>query len=84
MNLIEDWAGKVWKLWSVRLAALAGIVAGYFAAYPNELQKLVGMVPEAYRPLASLLIGVFVFATATGSRLVKQGTPPCPPEGGEK
>lgn len=80
MNLIEDWAEKVWKLWSVRLAALAGIVAGYFAAYPGELQKLVGMVPEAYRPVASLLIGVFVFATATGSRLVKQGTPPCPPE----
>ncbi|SMD05630.1 hypothetical protein [Novosphingobium sp. B1] len=80
MNLIEDWAEKVWKLWSVRLAAIAGIVAGYFAAYPSELQKLVEMVPEAYRPVASILIGVFVFTTATGSRLVKQGTPPCLPE----
>lgn len=79
MNMIENWTQKVWKLWSVRLAALAGVVAAYFAAYPGELQKLVSMVPEGYRPLASMAIGLFVFATATGSRLVKQGSPPCAP-----
>jgi hypothetical protein len=78
--MIEDWGQKIWKLWSVRLAALAGIVAAYFAAYPGELEKLIAIVPEQYRPLASMAVGLFVFATATGSRLVKQGTPPCPPK----
>jgi len=75
MKLIENWAQHLWKAWSIRLAMLAGVVGAYFAAYPAELQKLVGMVPEQYRPLASIVVGLFIFSTATGARLVKQGKP---------
>lgn len=83
MNLVDDWLTQLRKAWSIRLAGIAGLVAAYFAAYPAELQKLIAIVPEEYRSLASLAVGLFVFATATGSRLVKQPSPPCPPEDGE-
>ena len=75
MKLIEDWAQHLWRAWSIRLAMIAGVVGAYFAAYPAELQKLVGMVPEEWRSLASIAVGLFIFSTATGARLVKQGKP---------
>lgn len=73
MKLIEDWAQHLWRAWSIRLAMIAGLVGGYFTAYPAELQKLVEMVPEKWRPLASLAAALFIFSAATGARLVKQG-----------
>ena len=76
MKLIENWVHYLWRAWSIRLAAIAGIVAAYLAAYPDELQKLIAIVPDEYRPIASLAIGVFVFASATGARLVRQGGEP--------
>lgn len=72
MKLVEGWASHWWKFWSVRLAMVAGLAAGYLAAYPDELKTLIAYVPEKWRPLVSMAIGLFVFASATGSRLVVQ------------
>lgn len=64
------------KLWSVRLAAVAGIVAAYLAAHPETTQDLLALLPDGpLRVLASAGVGLFVFATATGARLAKQSKP---------
>lgn len=71
MKLIDE-AHNWYKLWSVRLAALAGLTAAYLAANPDQAQAVIDSVPEAFRPLASIALGLFVFGLATGARLVKQ------------
>ncbi len=71
MKLIEE-ARQFWRWWSVRLAALAGIVAGYFTAYPAQLQGLLAYVPERWRPVASIAVGLVVFALPTLARVIKQ------------
>lgn len=73
MKLINDWR-KAHKFASVRLAALAGVVVAYFAAYPDQWQAVLNSVPEAYRPL----VGLLVFAMAGGSRVVQLGQPKAP------
>jgi hypothetical protein len=73
MKLIDDWAAQLRKAWSIRLAGLAGVVGAYFVAFPSELDRLTGMLPESYREPFALLAGLFIFATASGARLVKQG-----------
>ena len=65
MKLIANWKAAH-KFASVRLAALAGLVVAYFAAYPEQWQAVLHSVPEAYRPL----VGLLVFAIAGGSRVV--------------
>ncbi len=68
MKLIEGWK-QAHKLASVRLAALAGIVAGYFTAYPDQLATLIAIVPEEWRPVASVFAGLVVTTFAAGSRV---------------
>lgn len=65
IGLVDGWR-KAHKFASVRLAALAGLVVAYFAAYPDQWQAVLHSVPEAYRPL----VGLLVFAMAGGSRVV--------------
>lgn len=73
MKYLIDNAGQWWRMWSVRLAALAGVVAAYLAANPDQTQSLLDVLPDGpMRVLASIGIGVFVFGLATGTRLVKQ------------
>lgn len=73
MKYLIDNAGEWWRMWSVRLAALAGVVAAYLAANPDQTQSLLDVLPDGpLRVLASIGIGVFVFGLATGTRLVKQ------------
>lgn len=73
MKYLIDNAGEWWRMWSVRLAALAGVVAAYLAANPDQTQALLDVLPDGpLRVLASIGIGVFVFGLATGTRLVKQ------------
>lgn len=80
MKYLIDNAGQWWRFYSVRLAALAGVVAAYLAANPDQTQALLDVLPDGpLRVLASIAIGVFVFGLATGARLAKQGKP----EGGE-
>lgn len=74
MKLIDE-AAQWHKMASVRLAAIAGMVAGYLAANPDQTQALLDLLPEGpLRVLASAGIGLFVFSLATGARLVRQGT----------
>ena len=74
MRLIENWAETLLKAGSIRLAALAGIVAGYLAANPDQTEALLALLPDGpLRVLASAGIGLFVFSLATGARLVRQG-----------
>lgn len=71
MRLIENWATHMWKLWSVRLAAFAGVIAGWAATDPQGFARLMETVPEGVRPL----VGLIVFLAATYTRLAKQGKP---------
>lgn len=75
MKLIEDWATQIRKAWSIRLAGIAGLVGAYFVAYPGELERLTGLLPEAYREPFGLIAGFLIFSTAAGARLVRQGKP---------
>ena len=70
LQLIENWADALWKAWSIRLAALAGVLAGWATTDPQGWQHMVELLPEPLRPL----VGVLVFIPATGTRLVKQDT----------
>ncbi|HWK40792.1 MAG TPA: hypothetical protein VNR60_02580 [Croceibacterium sp.] len=72
-NLLIDEARQWWRLWSVRLAALAGVIAAYLAASPSEAERLLELLPDGpLRTLASVGIGLLVFGLATGARLAKQ------------
>lgn len=81
MKYLIDEASQWWKLWSVRLAALAGLVAAWLAANPEQTQDLLNLLPDGpMRVLASAGIGLFVFALATGTRLARQGRKPDDPD----
>ncbi len=85
MNLLIDEARQWWRMWSVRLAALAGIAAGYLAANPDVTESILALLPEGpWRVLASAAIGLFVFGAATGARLLRQPVKGCPPTEGEE
>lgn len=74
MKLIENWPQHLWRAWSIRLAAVAGVIAGYLAANPETTEALLSLLPDGpWRVLASAGVGLFVFAMATGARLMKQG-----------
>ena len=74
MKLIDNWLETLLKAGSIRLAALAGVVAGYLAANPDQTQALLALLPDGpMRVLASAGIGLFVFSLATGARLVSKG-----------
>jgi len=74
MKLIDNWLETLLKAGSIRLAALAGVVAGYLAANPDQTQALLALLPDGpMRVLASAGIGLFVFSLATSSRLLSKG-----------
>lgn len=73
MKYLIEGAENWWRLWSVRLAALAGVVTAYLAANPEQSQELLALLPDGpLRVVASIAIGLFVFATTTGVRLASQ------------
>lgn len=72
MQLIDNWKSKVWRLWSVRLAALFAALAAAIMANPGLLLGLIGFVPESLRPLAALATFVVTFAIPTLVRIVHQ------------
>lgn len=72
MKLIQNWkAAHRWA--SVRLAAIAAFVAAYFTLNPDHLALISALVPEQYRPLVAVAIGMLTFGTAAGSRVVSFG-----------
>lgn len=76
MRLIDE--ARSWhKFASVRLAALAGVLAAYLAANPDVTNELLGLLPDGpMRTLAAVGIGLFVFSMATSARLVTTGKRP--------
>jgi len=77
MKYLIDDARQAWKFWSVRLAMLAGVTAGYLAANPDQTQALLDLLPDGpARVLASAGLGLFVFSLAAGTRLARQGKKP--------
>jgi hypothetical protein len=72
MQIVENWR-SAWRLYSVRLAAAAGLIAAYLAANPDQTQDLLALLPDGpMRTLAAAGIGLFVFTLATGTRLARQ------------
>lgn len=41
---------------SVQLAVVAGTVGAYAAAYPEQMQQAIALVPEQYRPLVTFAV----------------------------
>ena len=76
MKLIEE-ARQFWRLWSVRLAAVAGMLAGYMTAFPEQVQQLFDYVPEQWRWAASIATALAVFALPTWLRLMAQPKKEC-------
>jgi len=69
---IKDEAANLWRLWSVRLAALGGLIAAYLVSEPTVLPRMVAAVPQEWRPVASILAGFAAFAIPTIMRRLPQ------------
>lgn len=67
LKLIEGYAAASWKLYSVRLLALATAVATYAALNPDQAAAVVAYVPEQWRP-AVTIAGGFVVWWMRGAR----------------
>lgn len=61
IQLVAHWR-LWWRRWSTWLASIPALIAGYLTAYPNELRGLVAYVPDEWRPVASILVSLLVFA----------------------
>lgn len=71
MNPIAE-LRALWRYWSVKLAAVAGLFVAYLIADPTALPAMVAHVPEGWRPLASVLVGFAAFALPTIARRLPQ------------
>lgn len=72
MKLVSD-SRKWWKMWSIRLAALAGIFVTYLAENPDVVNMLLAFLPDGpLRVLGSIAVGFIVFAVPAGARLLQQ------------
>ena len=54
MKLIEQ-ARQFWRFWTVRLAVLAGVIAGAIVNQPSILTGLIAYVPLGLRPAAAAM-----------------------------
>jgi hypothetical protein len=71
IQLIDD-CRHWWRMASVQLALLAGLGAGIITADPDLVKQAIALVPEPWRPLASLLAGVVVAGIPILARMTKQ------------
>ena len=69
---IKDEASALWRLWSIKLAALGGLVVAYLVSDPTLLPRLVAAVPPEWRPVAGVLAGFAAFALPTIARRIPQ------------
>jgi len=75
VKYLIDGAGSWWRMWSVRLAAFAGVLAAYLAENPDDTEALLALLPDGpLRVLASVGIGLLVFGVPAATRLAKQPT----------
>lgn len=78
MNNLMAELRSLWRLWSVKLAALGGLIVAYLMSDPTLLPRLVAAVPPEWRPVASILAGFAAFALPTIARRLPQ-----PPRSGD-
>lgn len=72
MQLVATWR-TAWRMWSVRLAAVAGILATILSANPALLLGLIAFMPDgALRYVAAAAVGAVVFIIPTITRLAQQ------------
>lgn len=71
MRLIED-CRSWYKLWSIQLAAVAGMIATAIMADPTLILGLVGYIPEQWRGLAAVLTGLVTFVLPSVVRVLQQ------------
>ena len=75
-RLIDDWATRWWRLWSVRLNAIGLALTAWMWFDPGAVLYIVNIMPPSVRaalpPNADLVIGGTFFALAMLARLVKQ------------
>lgn len=62
MNRALDFVRRRLTYWGTRLGLAAALLAGYVAGNGAAVEKaLNSVVPEPYRPIASLLVGIATF-----------------------
>lgn len=71
MRLITGWQNW-WRLRSIQLAAIAGMIATAIVASPQLLLGLIAFVPENLRWLAAIVTGFVVFVVPALTRLKVQ------------
>lgn len=67
-KLVDDWAHKWWRLWSMRLGLVFSALVGWAATDPGGWQQAVNQLPEAVRPL----LGGAAFLAIFWSRMAQQ------------
>lgn len=74
MKLVENWR-QAHKWASVQLAMLAGVLVTYATSADGmkQLAALIDYVPQQWRPVASVLLGLSTTAIATASRVTVKG-----------
>jgi hypothetical protein len=71
MRIVVDSIKEAWKLGSIKLAAVAGVLAAIMASNQTIALGLVYFLPDGpLRVLVAVLIGVVVFVIPTATRLL--------------
>lgn len=71
MKLIDDWRSW-WRMWSVRISALATAVWAYLLVNPDMLEQVLSAIPPEWRDVLPPAAPVVVFMLVTFARLAKQ------------
>ena len=76
MKLIEDWAGRAWKLWSIRLNAIGLAILGWVQIDPVSALSVWNMMPGDVRTVLPqnfiAILGGMFFVLSMMARLVRQ------------
>lgn len=68
LKLVDDWAHKWWRLWSMRLGMLVSAIIAWVAYDPASWDRAVSYLPEPARPA----LGMLAFAAIFLSRMAAQ------------
>jgi lipoprotein signal peptidase len=81
-HLVIDKFREAFKLASIWLAAVSGVISAVIIANPGLALGLLSNLPSGFwRTLVAASVGCVVFIVPALTRLWKQGAPPCPPNG---
>lgn len=72
-KFLIDEAREWYRMWSVRLALIAGVAGAYFRENPEQWHALMALLPSGpWHTVGSILFGLALAGPAIASRLVKQ------------